>query len=181
VSQATSALSLGDPFRPPGRLTSAQLWTDSRWSQNLALPCAKHSPVAGPELAAVSCSSASACAAVGWAVYGWNGQRWTIERNALRHGESVDGVSCVSRTACVGVGALRTGQTTQALVKRWNGLQWSTVHVSKLVGSQLNSVSCTSARVCRAVGSYTYYINGYTAGDAPTKYGYSAPLVESNG
>jgi hypothetical protein len=79
------------------------------------------------------------------------------------------------------VGARRTGHTTQALVKRWNGSRWSTVYVSKSPGSQLNSVSCTSATVCRAVGFYTYYINGYTAMGTPTEYGYSAPLVESNG
>jgi hypothetical protein len=149
----------------------AGFWTNGRWSRNLALPC--RSPRAGPQLFAVSCSSASACIAVGTSVYGWNGQRWTLERNALHPGESFQAVSCVSRTACVAVGdrGFTGPQTGQALVKRWNGSRWSTVYVSKLVGSYLDSVSCISARVCRAVGSY-YNTNGYTG---------SAPLVESNG
>lgn len=148
----------------------AGFWTHGRWSQNLALPC--HSPGGVPELSAVSCSSASACTAVGSAVYGWNGQRWMLEPNALRHGESVHAVSCASRTVCVAVGSRRTTHTTQAVVKRWNGARWSTVYVSKLMGSELNSVSCTSATVCRAVGYCSYNI-----GDGL----YKAPLVESNG
>jgi hypothetical protein len=162
---------------------SAGLWTHGRWSHDLAVPCTNHSQHPRSELAAVSCSSASACTAVGTTVYGWNGQRWTLEPNALRRGESLHGVSCVSRTACIGVGARRTGNTTLALVKRWNGSRWSTVYISKLSGSQLNSVSCTSATVCRAVGSYVYtYVNdGYTATGAPREIGFSAPLVASNG
>jgi hypothetical protein len=174
---------VGAPFQTtqPAVCAVAGFWTHGRWSQNLALPCGNHSRVTPPRLSAVSCTSASACTAVGSAVYGWNGQRWTLEPTALRPGESLSGVSCVSRTACVAVGGRRARHTTRAVVKRWNGSRWSTVYVSKLPGSQLNGVSCTSTRVCRAVGSYTYYISGYTATGAPTTYPYSAPLVESNG
>jgi len=173
---------VGRDFSATGRVVAcafAGFWTHGRWSRSLVLRCPP--PGGVPELSAVSCSSASACTAIGSAVYGWNGQRWTLEPNALGRGESVSAVSCVSRTACVAVGARRTGHTTRALVKRWNGSRWSTVSVSKLAGSQLNGVSCTSAKICRAVGSYTYYTNGYTATGTPTKYGHSAPLVESNG
>ncbi len=142
-------------------------WTPGRWAKNLVLPCANPTP-----LAAVSCTSASACTAVGSAAYRWNGQHWTVEPNAQRRGDFLDGVSCVSRTACVGVGRRRVSDTTQALVKRWNGSRWSTVYVSNLAGSELDSVSCTSATTCVAVGYYTYYL-----GDGV----YTAPLLVSNG
>jgi hypothetical protein len=173
---------IGQPLSSIGTTEScpvAGFWTRGRWLQNLALRCTNVAPTT--RIAAVSCTSASACTSVGSVVYGWNGQRWTVERNVLRPGEFLRGLSCVSRATCVGVGLRRTGDTTRALVKRWNGSRWSTVYVSKLVGSQLNSVSCTSATACRAVGSYTYYFNGYNASGTPTRFGRSAPLVESNG
>jgi hypothetical protein len=152
---------------PEGCGATLGFWTHGRWSENLAIPCNRTST--GP-VNKVSCTSASACtAAVGSVVYGWNGQRWTVERNALHSGEFFSGLSCISRKACVGVGLRRTGNTTYAFVKRWNGSRWSTVYASNMMDSELNSVSCTSATACIAVGTYFDFVN----------HG-SAPLVVSN-
>ena len=164
---------VADPLSTIGTAQSCPIlgfWTHGRWSQDLTLRWATRSPDLFGRLEAVSCASASACTAVGSAVYGSNGQRWTVEPNALRRGEVFRGVSCVSRAACVGVGLRRTENTTHAFVKRWNGSRWSTVYVSKMVDSQLDSVSCSSATACVAVGTYFDFVSPG-----------SAPLVVSNG
>ena len=164
---------VGDSLSTIGTVTSCPIlgfWTNGRWSQDLTLRCATRATDSFARLESVSCASVLACTAVGSAAYGWNGQRWTVEPNALRGDELLRSVSCVSRAACVGVGRRRAGNTTYALVKRWNGSRWSTVYVSKLVDSELNSVSCTSATACVAVG--TYFDFAYPG---------SAALVVSNG
>jgi hypothetical protein len=58
----------------------------------------------------VSCTSATACAAIGRGRRGtlaeiWNGKRWTIERLPKPNRASLFGVSCASATACIAVGS----------------------------------------------------------------------------
>ena len=118
----------------------------------------------------VSCTSPSACVAVG--AYDnhagtqlalaerWNGKTWTIIAPATPPGataSSLSGLSCPSPRYCVAVGSdtASTGQT-QPLAEAWNGTSW---HVQKVPvptqsqGGLLVAVSCTSARACTATGS----------------------------
>jgi hypothetical protein len=136
----------------------------SRWSIERArnLPGAYLS-----ELTGVSCTSATACTAVGWAterttghaltlVERFNGSRWSIERIPTlppNSGIALTGVSCTSQTACTAVGSAGSGP----LVERWNGASWSTERTPRLTGwsyGGLTGVSCASATVCTAVGNY---------------------------
>jgi hypothetical protein len=101
----------------------------------------------------------------------WNGQRWISQSLPVPPGathqvglESVilDGVSCVSDTACTAVGrAIYVVNANglkhvggEAIAEHWDGTRWSaqTLQVPSLVGSQLNGVSCTTSTVCTAVG-----------------------------
>ncbi|HZM80143.1 MAG TPA: hypothetical protein VFC19_30785 [Candidatus Limnocylindrales bacterium] len=118
---------------------------------------------------AVSCTSASACTAVGH-YYGstgasvalaerWNGTAWTVQSTPNPGGASYfNGVSCTSASACTAVGHYHgsTGATV-TLAERWNGTAWTvqpTPNPSGATASFLNAVSCSSVSACTAVGYY---------------------------
>jgi hypothetical protein len=153
----------------PDPHTLAESWNGSTWS-------ILKSPSKGlfSSLSSVSCTSASACTAVG-AYYtlsthqralieSWNGTRWSVSSSpnpANAYGVALDGVSCTSATACTAVGSyLVNGGGYFTLIESWNGSTWSIVPspnptgASALIGPNLNAVSCTSASACVAVGSY---------------------------
>ncbi len=127
-------------------------------------------------ISAVSCSSASACTAVGGRVaLRSNGSVWSIQQTAkplASTGRHFNGVSCPSAIACFAVGRLvdRTAAPV-ALAERWNGASWSEQPFSTPGGrsnpSVLTAVSCTSATACTAVGSYV-----------PNNSGLDSPLIE---
>jgi hypothetical protein len=131
----------------------------------------------------VSCTSATACTAVGafqsmtgvWMTLAerWNGSRWAIESTPdPRGGGELFGVSCTLATACTAVGTAPGG----TLAERWNGTAWAIDETPNPRGADTNcgyelptpgfasgcvgllGVSCTSATACVAVG-YSYARN----------------------
>ncbi len=112
-------------------------------------------------LTSVSCTSPTACTAVGESaspdgttplVERWNGTTWSIERAT---GGTLISVSCTSRRACTAVG--RAGNET--LGEGWNGSRWSiqpNPHPRGFGGpggaNELGSVFCASSDACIAVG-----------------------------
>ena len=119
----------------------------------------------------VSCSSTSECTAVGNYYIGmspvmvaqrWNGTKWSTQRTPTPTGASstaLDGVSCVSASACTAVGYYNNSTASVTLAERWNGTKWSierTPNPNGASNSELDGVSCVSASACTAVG---YYIN----------------------
>jgi hypothetical protein len=124
----------------------------------------------GNNLEGVSCTSATACLAVGFfyddnpegiftLAERWNGTTWTVHAGPGL--TSLNGVSCTSATACTAVGdILATSGNDVTRAERWNGRSWrvqATPNPSGAGHSQFNGVSCTSATACTAVG---YYYNG---------------------
>jgi len=132
-----------------------------------------------PQLAAVSCVSASACAAVGSyqtravlpprSVLGsytlaesWKGTRWSVVPSPSpgstaneAAGSDLRGVSCVAASWCAAVGGYQTRDGRyKTLAEWWNGTRWSVVATPDLgpPGGALDGVSCVSARWCVAVG-----------------------------
>ncbi len=117
----------------------------------------------------VSCTSPKACIAVG-AYYAfmtpgtlaerWNGSKWSIQTTRKPKGSSgsqLNGVSCVSASACTAVGEYFTSHRQVTLAERWNGSKWSIEHTPNPKGGstiELDGVSCRSARACTAVGFY---------------------------
>jgi hypothetical protein len=109
------------------------------------------------DLPSVSCSSPTACTALGYA-YGnsassnlalrWNGNRWTTQSLTGGGTEGFGSVSCATATACKAV----TGDQ----VATWNGSTWSSELVPALGdGSTFltpENVKCTSATSCLFVG-----------------------------
>lgn len=120
------------------------------------------------ELAAVACTSASACSSVGDFVGSngyltlaerWNGTSWAIQptpnpvggkNNILR------GVSCARAHFCIAVGYSLTAKSVEtALAEAWNGTKWTITPVpSPGAGAGLDAVSCTAPTSCMAVGGF---------------------------
>ena len=125
------------------------------------------------DLLGVSCSSGTACTAVGDYVNSaavavtlaerWNGTKWTVQSTPNPSGAQFSvlvGVSCSSGTACTAVGAYDNSAAIGDYVKlaeHWNGTNWtiqSTPNPSGAQGSLLQGVSCSSGTACTAVGGY---------------------------
>jgi hypothetical protein len=121
------------------------------------------------ELQAISCSSVSACTAVGHTGAGaaggsplaerWNGLAWTQQiTDPIGAGTQLLGVSCPASTACTGVGYWFDGSVHggawRPMVQRWNGIAWTSQQpaASTDTHAELQDVSCASTSVCVAVG-----------------------------
>jgi hypothetical protein len=145
--------------------TLIEQWNGTTWS---IVPSPSPTTSAGG-LDAISCTSTTACIAVGNAypkalVEQWNGTTWSIVpspntgTNNQGAGTALTGVSCTSASACIAVG-YSGNLYAQTLVEQWNGTAWSIVPSPDLVGSAsptednyLKAISCTSASACTAVG-----------------------------
>jgi hypothetical protein len=165
---ATTCVGVGDDknssrvFVPLG-----EAWNGTEW-QLKSMPVPSGSVEV--TLEGVSCSSSTACTAVGsyqtstgpykTLAERWNGSEWTIQSTPTPTGESyfvgLDGVSCSSATSCIAVGFVEVGvfkDTT--LIESWNGTEWkiqTSPNPSKEVNA-LHGVSCTSSTACTAVGT----------------------------
>jgi sugar lactone lactonase YvrE len=116
--------------------------------------------------AGVSCTSASACTAVGTydgnsMTQRWNGSNWSIQETPTPSGGTAPvptGVSCASSSACTAVGSYKNGSAVFVpLAEGWNGSAWAVQTIPSPGGakeSRLESVSCPSASACTAVGYY---------------------------
>jgi hypothetical protein len=145
-------------------------WDGSAWTRE---PTPANPPGSNVSLlAAVSCTSAASCTAVGASFYNssprvrtlaerWNGSRWTIQptaRPSRSIGYGLSGVSCTSTASCTAVGGYtRKPDNGRTLAEHWNGSTW-TIQPSPTPSSpsdpdgSLNGVFCTSASQCTAVG-----------------------------
>ena len=123
------------------------------------------------QLKSDSCSSASACTAVGdytgssgievTLAEAWNGTSWSVQATpnpSGAQGSALGGVSCTSASACTAVGEyLNSSGVTVILAEKWNGTSWSietTPDPTDAQESVLDGVSCSSATKCTAVGGY---------------------------
>ena len=158
---AVSCTAVGAYFIGGGtELTLAEHWNGSAWViQSTPNPAAASRSL----LRGVSCTSASACVAVGTEVTRagqilplaerWNGSSWSLIPPVP--GGPLAAVSCSSASACTAVGGLGS-----PLAERWNGSTWTIQPIASLSGATstaLNAVSCPSASSCLAVG---HWVNG---------------------
>ena len=148
----------------------ADLWNGSAWTPESTPTTAG---AVSSQLSGVSCI-ASWCSAVGndttsqsgstYATLGetWNGTEWSIEPTPDVNGsvyDNLDGVSCVSTTACTAVGYSDADGITSAkpLAAAWNGTAWGLERATPAKGETsgfLDGVSCW-ADGCSAVGRST--------------------------
>jgi hypothetical protein len=130
-------------------------------------------PSGGTEntLSGISCSSATACVAVGGYTNGSGaevslaeslaGTEWSIKPvpspSAAKRSE-LRGVSCTAANACEAVGSYRNSANVEmTLGERWNGAEWLLMESPNPGGasaSGLGAVSCSAAAACSATESY---------------------------
>jgi len=147
--------------------TLAMRWNGKAWSI-LPSPNVASSPV--NLLAAIACTSATNCFAVGNSfvsttdssaqqtlIEQWNGTTWSIvpSPNQLLANDSVlSGVGCMSPTSCFAVGHYTNQLVTSTLTEHWDGVSWSVVpspNPHSSTDNELNAVTCSTVS-CFAVG-----------------------------
>jgi hypothetical protein len=176
----SSCTAVGSYRTPAGRTaTLAESLVDGHWVQQ---PTPNPVGSADAQLAAVSCTSASDCVAVGHSslvlpnsesddalIENWNGAKWAIDPVPLPAGAAASelaAVSCISATACVAVGYWENTLGVQLnLGEAWDGKTWQVTPVANPRSgwmSQLTGVACTSAKACTAVGHYENKLTSVT-------------------
>lgn len=161
-TSASACTAVGSEQTSSNQFTLAGRWNGRAWTiQGTPNPPGS----TNSELMALSCSSASACTAVGFSdtstlAEEWNGTAWTIQGTPKPSGSTnseLDGVSCSSASACTAVGWYQTSTGQFGLAERWTGAAW-TIQSTPLPGAgdspTLLGVSCISASACTAVGDY---------------------------
>jgi hypothetical protein len=148
----------------------AMSWDGRRWRAPLSVPTPRPLDGGMPALEGVSCTSSTACMAVGTfadtggdeqpMAVGWNGVSWSLlpapsVPSGVEGGSR--GVSCVAESGCMAVGSgLAADGSILLLADWWDGSRWSLESVpSPGAFAGLNSVSCASSSACMAVGSYS--------------------------
>ena len=169
-TSANQCIAVGFSYGSPGiETTLAEAWNGTSWSIQPS-----PNPSGSPEsvLYGVSCTSASACTAVGYytnsagtdvtLAEAWNGTSWSIEATPDPSGAQESyliGVSCTTAGACTAVGEYNDSSNAEfAMAETWNGTSWSieaTPEPPGAEGSLFNSVACNSNGTCTAVGGYT--------------------------
>ena len=156
-TSATACISAGvNVVAPLEGVPIAEIWNGSEWKM-MTTPNVKG------QFNALSCSSASACTAVGGGTFGgepiaarWNGTTWTMQTTAKISSAGLNGVSCPTATSCVaeGISGGLFGSLTAGVSETWNGSTWTAVTIppSGAEQSALYGVSCSSATLCYAVG-----------------------------
>lgn len=162
---------LGNAARTKSMTAFADRWNGRRWTlQKIPKPVgAKFT-----QLFSVSCTSTTACTAVGSVNAGfslavrWNGKVWKRQSTPrppirLERLTFLEGVSCSSSTSCVAVGESGSGlafshkyNTYRSLAERWNGRRWTiqpTLRPAHANEAFLQGVSCVSTTNCTAVGN----------------------------
>jgi hypothetical protein len=146
----------------------AETWNGTSWSVE-ATP--NPSGAEQSNFTGVSCTSASACTAVGdytddsgtrdTLAEAWNGTSWSIQATPNptgAEGSILAGVSCTSANACTAVGDYADSSGIQdTLAEVWDGTSWSVQTTPDPSGGQLSTLSgvaCTTADGCTAVGDY---------------------------
>ncbi len=173
---ASACTAVGDVNIVGGTPALVLRWDGTSWTVQ-STPSV--SPVNNASLDSVSCTSATACMAVG--AYAdknfnyvplsesWNGTSWTQQNVPVPpSGDGgLDGVSCPQATACIAVGS--ADGLPYTLAASWNGTTW-TLQNNLGQYDPLLGVSCTSSSACTAVGQHS---------DPQDYYGPVPPLVET--
>ncbi len=172
-ASATSCFAVGKK----GGETFAQSWNGTTWSiSTTPNPSGAEQSI----LRSVSCTSASACTAVGYSVKTeiskprealierYNGTSWSIQTAAAPAGGvgnvEFSAVTCPSASSCVAVGEYATEnvsglyipEASKTLIESWNGSTWSVQASPNVEGKKANllaGVSCTATSACTAVGN----------------------------
>jgi hypothetical protein len=156
--------------------TVVEQWNGTKWS---VVPTPAPPGSTGARLYAASCTSATACVAVGDQILKvrppgsfaagpvtlterWNGKTWSAVASpspTIGSGATLLSVSCTSTTNCLAAGQYAEGDLGRPglLTEHWNGKSWSLLasHPPNRAYSWLSSVSCAATTSCMATGYFS--------------------------
>jgi hypothetical protein len=169
-ASASACIAVGSLFTSSSgsKQSLAESWDGTTWT---VLPTPAPAGATLSQLLGVSCTSSSACIAVGsfsstngtaTLAESWNGSAWIIEATpnpASAKFALLAGVSCTAGSACTAVGTsgLTSPQET-TLAEAWNGSTWTIQQTPNPAGAShdvFSGISCASASACKAAGSTT--------------------------
>ncbi|MFI9364950.1 hypothetical protein ACIG5E_28455 [Kitasatospora sp. NPDC053057] len=168
---------IGSYTKGHGKVPFAETWDGTTWTVH---PIAQPTDATSTELHRVSCTSPTACTAVGsWtrrpdAVLSstepgaeplaerWDGRAWTLDDVPAptdSRGSHLDGLACPAPTACTAVGTALDADpavtSEHAFATAWDGNHWTTQQLDEPAGASstlLTALSCTTAPWCTAIG-----------------------------
>ena len=176
-----SCIAIGDGQGPISRIAFFERWDGATLSPGL-FPIPGGSSSAGPF--GISCSSASACVAVGSYAVGatqstlveeWDGLTWSVDaspNDPTAPYNWLSSVACPAVDRCYAAGAHFDPDApilAETLIEQWDGTTWSIVpspNPTSAYDSRLVGISCLTTSSCFAVGAA--FLNG----------GVSSALVE---
>jgi hypothetical protein len=135
----------------------AERWDGSTWTVQ---PTPDIAGSTGSGLAGVSCTSATACTAVGYndisagprvtLAEAWNGRTWSVQDTPSPAGGSsgLNAVSCHSGRACAAVSSLAAdgGSSSLSLAETWDGGHWTIQPTANPAGARPSAISAVRAR-----------------------------------
>jgi hypothetical protein len=166
---ATACMAVGlDANSGGGVAAFSERWDGSKWT---LVPIAKPPGSPSTWLYSVSCTSASACTAVGQSKLSkfatlaerWNGSTWSIQPTpdhadvAGTAGSALMAVSCSTATECVATGTYGPAGALANFSERWNGTGWTLKPMAAPAGTKDTrpwGISCPVAGSCASAGSY---------------------------
>jgi hypothetical protein len=148
---------VGSVFNPLSshRFTGlAETWSNGNWTE-ISVP-------ASDSLNSVSCTSSTACTAVGSSGSGesllarWNGSTWTVQSQASAT-DNLLAVSCSAGSSCTAVGET-AGSALAA--ERWSGTTWTASPTPApspaATSAEFDATTCALAgSVCEAIGAWS--------------------------
>jgi hypothetical protein len=150
-------------------LTLAERWNGKEWTIQ-ETPNPKEAMFS--RLSSISCTSTTACTAVGYSrpsvgvrtvlAERWNGATWVIQETPNpkeAKSSELASVSCATSEACSTVGKYTSSTGIElTLAERWNGKAWTiqeTPNPGEAKSAGLLGISCAASEECAAVGRYT--------------------------
>lgn len=129
-------------------------------------------PLFPGDLLGISCTSKTACLAVGSAKQGaiverYNGAHWTVSTLPDSTKVTFRAVACASRSRCIVVGSRNGGAGEPATVPAadtWNGVRWKVDSLPETKSAaSLSGIACPTTTWCTAVGgAFAYQFAGAT-------------------
>jgi hypothetical protein len=165
------SIDIVDPTGTAGTIIQVAQTLIERWDGNAWAIVSSPNPSVDNSLAGITCTSTTACWAVGYSsnsqvdsnqvdqslILVWNGTVWlpgTTPGVPASEAQTLAGVTCASSSDCWIVGSLTSGWA-KGLTEHWDGTSWSMVTAPKVDGRPSNflySVTCSSKSDCWAVG-----------------------------
>ena len=169
-TSAAACTAVGNYTNSAGTILTLERWNGTKWTiQQTVNPGVSTRYWVPNVLTGVSCTTSTACTAVGWdrldecnffhcyvdatLAEGSNGASWTVQSGLPGYRFPIpialEGVSCSAAAACAAVGSYNGATLAAGL----SGPTWATQSTpSGATSSDLAGVSCASATACTAVG-----------------------------